>query len=315
VNAKAVHNMAAQTARGSDEAAERIAAARVLIRPLREPTAIRAILEPRRAYAAYAIGQLAPRLFPFVRCWYGESERGEGLVMHSGGGLGEAMFTMGHRDTVGAILRLHRGPHATFATAQPEHMPALERFFRVTQQTVMARMHVSTATFEPAMVTDGHVRILRLRSSEARAVNRLYNTEGAPTVYSAAHIDGGYYHGVYYDGRLVAVAGTHVVAPEEGVAVVGNVFTHPRYRGRGYGTLATGAATAALLRECRDVVLTVDPKNIPAVRAYWRLGYTEVCRLIEAPVTRRDSFGLGAAIQRTFARWRGRGLGAEIVRE
>jgi hypothetical protein len=36
--------------------------------------------------------------------------------------------------------------------------------------------------------------------------------------------------------------------------------------------------------------------------------------LIEAPVTRRDTFGLGAAAQRSLARWRGRGLGVEMVK-
>jgi hypothetical protein len=57
----------------------------------------------------------------------------------------------------------------------------------------------------------------------------------------------------------------------------------------------------------------VDPQNTPAVYAYRRLGYREVCRLIEAPVTRRDLFGFGAALQRALARWRGRGLDGEIV--
>jgi RimJ/RimL family protein N-acetyltransferase len=305
--------MAAQTARGNGQTAERVEHDRIVVRPLRDPAAIRVLLEPQRAYAAYAIGQLAPRLFPYVRCWYAEGERESGLVLHSSGGLGEAMFTMGGRDAVGAIIRLHRGPRQNFATCQPDHLPVLERYFRLAQQTAMTRMHVTAATFEPARVDDGHVRVLRLRASEARAVNRLYNTEGAPTFYSAAHIESSFYFGVFYDARLVAVAGTHVVSPEEGVAVVGNVFTHPRYRGRGYATLATGATTAALLRECRDVVLTVDPKNLPAVRAYWRLGYTEVCRLIEAPVGRADVFGLRAFVLRGIARWRGRGLGVEIV--
>ena len=306
--------MAAQTARGAEERAEQTAGVRAVVRPLRDAAAIRTLLEPHRAYAAYAIGQLAPRLFSQVRCWVAESEQGEGLVLQSSGGLGEAMFALGEAELVEAILRLHRGPRQNFATCAVGHVPVLERYYRVAQSNTMARMLVTAATFEPAHSTDGQVRVLRLRASDARAVNRLYNTEGAPTFYSAAHIESSFYHGVFYDGRLVAVAGTHVVSPEEGVAVVGNVFTHPRHRGRGYGTLATGATTGALLRHCRDVVLTVDPKNIPAVRAYWRLGYSEVCRLVEAPVIRRDIVGLDAAMQRTLARWRGRGLGVEIVK-
>ena len=283
------------------------------VRPLRDPAQIRALLRSRRGFAAYALGQLAPRLFAQVQCWLGENERGWGLVMHSGGGLGDAGFMMGDADAVEAILRLHRGPHQNFATCAPEHLPVLRRFYRIGQEQSMARMTVTRQTFEPPHVDDAHVRVRRLRAEDARSVNRLYNTEGTPTFYSAAHIESSYYHGAYYDGRLVAVAGTHVVSPEEGVAVVGNVFTHPRYRGRGYATLATGVTTEAILKRCEMVALTVDPRNIPAVRAYWRLGYSEVCRLIEAPVTRRD-VGIGVAIHRLLAAWRGRAQGIALVR-
>ena len=234
--------------------------------------------------------------------------------MHSGGGLGDATFLLGDPRAVEAILRLHRGPRQSFATCAPQHLPVLERYFRAAQQQTMSRMAVTPATFVPPPAPDGQVRVRRLRASDARAVNRLYNTEGAPTFYSAAHIESSAYHGVYLDKQLVAVAGTHVIAPEEGVAVVGNVFTHPRHRGRGYATLATGATTAAVLKECADVALTVDPRNIPAVRAYRRLGYSEVCRLVEAPVRRRDLLGLGAAANRLLAGWRGRGRGVEVVR-
>jgi ribosomal protein S18 acetylase RimI-like enzyme len=58
----------------------------------------------------------------------------------------------------------------------------------------------------------------------------------------------------------------------------------------------------------------VDPNNTPAINAYRRLGYAEVCRLVEAPVTRRDLFGFGPAMHRMAARWNGRGRGVEIVK-
>jgi hypothetical protein len=35
--------------------------------------------------------------------------------------------------------------------------------------------------------------------------------------------------------------------------------------------------------------------------------------LVEAPVTRRDLFGIGPTLRRVLARWNGRGLGVEIV--
>ena len=78
-----------------------------------------------------------------------------------------------------------------------------------------------------------------------------------------------------FDGeRLVSIAGTHVVSPMASLGVVGNVLTHPSYRGRGLARLVTSRVTAAILDVgCALAVLTVDPLNTPAVRAYAGLGY------------------------------------------
>jgi hypothetical protein len=49
------------------------------------------------------------------------------------------------------------------------------------------------------------------------------------------------------EARFVALAETHVGTSAFGVAVVGNVFTHPDTRGRGYASMVTSAVVAALL--------------------------------------------------------------------
>jgi RimJ/RimL family protein N-acetyltransferase len=306
--------MAGHSLLGRRESAGDVPPAVAVVRALTDPAEMRALLAPHRGYAAYAIAQLAPRLLPMVRFWYAGGDRGEGIVMYSGGGLGDATLMLGTPEAVEAIVRLHRGPRGSFLTCQTEHLALLGRYYRAGTPQTMARMVVDRATFRPVRDWSGAARVRRLRGDDARTVNRLYNTEGQPAFYTAAHIAEGYYHGVFVEGRLVAVAGTHVASPEERVAVVGNVFTHPAERGRGYGTLVTSATTLALLQVCDDVALTVDPGNSPAVRAYQRLGYRDIGRLIEAPVTRRDLLGAGAAWQRFRAGWRGRTEGVEIVR-
>lgn len=286
-----------------------------LVRPVPDAARIRARLSGERAYAAYALGQLGPRLFPYVTCWEARGRRGEALALFSRGGLGDAVFMTGDAEALAAILSLHRGPRQNFASFRLEHLAVVERYFKVASHQPMLRMAVGREDFRPpSPAITYRMDVRRLVAVDARAVNQLYNTEGPPTFYSAAHIDQGMYHGVFEDRRLVAVAGTHVISPEEGVAVVGNVFTHPARRGLGYATLATGATTAALLARCRDVVLTVDPANAPAVRAYLRLGYHEDLRLYEASVTRKSIIGVRAFLARHRAAWRGRRDGGELVR-
>jgi ribosomal protein S18 acetylase RimI-like enzyme len=99
--------------------------------------------------------------------------------------------------------------------------------------------------------------------------------------------------------------------------VVGNVYTHPQYRGQGLGALVTGTVTANVIESCPLVVLSVDPHNQAAVRAYQHLGYEEECRLIEASASRKDIIGLRSLVRRFLAArrgGRGRPAGGALVR-
>ena len=130
-------------------------------------------------------------------------------------------------------------------------------------------------TFRPSRTS----RCVACAGADARAINALYRSDGVPSFYSSRQIDDAVYFGAERDGVLVAVAGTHVISSASAIAVVGNVYTHPAYRGQHLAQATTAAVTEQLLRFCREVVLSVDPTNDPAVRAYERLGYIEVARL------------------------------------
>jgi predicted GNAT family acetyltransferase len=85
------------------------------------------------------------------------------------------------------------------------------------------------------------------------------------------------------EGELVAVAGTHLISPTYGVAAVGNVFTHPAHRRRGYATACTSAVVEELLAKgIGTIVLNVDERNVQAMRIYQKLGFREHCRFVEA---------------------------------
>jgi RimJ/RimL family protein N-acetyltransferase len=280
-----------------------------LVRGLTDRERIRTILEGRRPYAAYALGQLEPMLFRLTDWWLSSSAANQGLMLHSRGGLGNATFAMGEAGALDALMSVHPGPRQTFLTCEPHHLETMLRYFDLDQRQTMIRMHATVSTFQPI---DGPVR--RLTGADVRAINRLYRSEGVPSFYSGRQIDQAVYFGVERDGELIAVAGTHVISQASAIAVVGNVYTHPDYRGQRFAQCTTGAVTEQLLQSCRDVVLSVDPTNAAAVRAYERLGYKEAARLIEGAATRRDATGASTLVRRTLARLRGRGKGGEIVR-
>jgi RimJ/RimL family protein N-acetyltransferase len=280
--------------------------AKYVVERLADPEAIRPLLEGQRTYAAYALAHLEPRLFPRSEWWHARGPQGQALLVHSRTGLGPALVALGDPQALDVLFRLHPGPHLTFATFQLDHLALAQRHFVLLRPGPSLRMSVSAASFQPIT---GPAQ--RLRRADIGAVNALQRSEGFG-FYPAAVLDEEVYYGVYADQRLVAMAGTHVAAPSQGLALVGNIMTHPRYRGQGYGSVATSAVTAELLKTCRDVLLTADARNQTAIRLYERLGYREECRLIESGARRKDMIGLVALVRRWQARRRGR-PGREVV--
>jgi RimJ/RimL family protein N-acetyltransferase len=280
-----------------------------VVQPITDVTRIRELLMPRVEYTAYAVGQLEPNLLARTRWFMARGSTGTGVVLHSRGGLGDATFVMGDAAAVAAILSIHPGNAHTYATCQPQHLDVLRNVYRLANQQPMIRMSVTAERFVPVE----RLTPVALTGIDIRRINSLYGSEGGPSYYIPEHIDGGVYRGIVTEGRLVAVAGTHVVSRQERVAVVGNVFTHPGFRGRGFATAATSAVTQALLKDCDHVVLTVDPNNAPAVAAYAKLGYREVCQLVEASAARRDPSGVGSTLRRWRAAIRGRKYDGSFV--
>ncbi|MDA0351590.1 MAG: GNAT family N-acetyltransferase [Chloroflexi bacterium] len=282
------------------------------IRHVRDPRLLEAALSEDRALAAYALGHLEPGLIETADFFLADGPAGRGVVMHAYG-MGQTTVVTGAAEAVAAIVSLHPGPRRSYlSTSTPEQIRLLRRYFRVYDELPMRRMALTRAAFQPI---GGEVR--RLGGRDVGRLNALYASEGGPSFYRADTIDRSVYYGAFDGQRLVAVAGSHVVAPNASIAVVGNVFTAAEYRGCGLAMRTTSAVTEALFsRGCADVVLTVDPKNSPAVRAYQRLGYVFGSVVVEARLQRTDTLGIEPALRRRAARRRGRDLeppGTEVV--
>ncbi len=284
------------------------ASAEYSIERLASPEAIRPLLAPEGAYAAYALAQLSPPFLAKSEWWSASGPTGRALVLHSRGGLGRAMVTMGDAAALDVLLRLHPGPRFSFASLRPEHREVLQRHFILIRNEPMVRMSVTKETFRPV---EGETS--RLLGRDIGHINRLYAAEGSPASYTSRHVNQGVYYGVVADGRLISIAGTHVNSPRERIAVVGNVFTHPLHRGGGLATIATSTVTRALLEHCDLVALTVEASNTSALAVYDKLGYRQECALYETPAVRKDALGLASSLRRLVAGWRGRHQGKEIV--
>ena len=95
------------------------------------------------------------------------------------------------------------------------------------------------------------------------------------TLESAKHLlSKRLYYGLYHNKKLVSIACAYLRLPE--VWVIGDVYTDPAYRGRGYAKTVTSAITERALKCGARALLHVKEENTPAVRVYKRLGYKTI---------------------------------------
>ena len=84
------------------------------------------------------------------------------------------------------------------------------------------------------------------------------------------------YYGIRRSGALVSVAGVHVYSARYRVAALGNIATHPDYRGKGYGRIAAARVCKSLLNEIDHIGLNVKADNTSAIRCYEKLGFEAI---------------------------------------
>lgn len=279
-----------------------------VIRHLRDVESVRAHLERSRAYSAYALAYLDKRLFAMADFFEATSGDRTALIMHGRGGLGPSTLTLGDSALVGQLLSLHSGPRQAFVTCEPEHIDTVLTTHNVWRPQTMLRMQLSREDFTPPAANPA---VRRLTEADAFELNRLYNEESSR--YTGRQIVEGVYFGAYHRGWLIAAAGTHIYSKREGVAVIGNVFTHQDFRGRGLGTAVTAAVAAHLLQSCDLIVLNVDPANRTARHVYEQLGFRETVRLVEAMATRRHAYSPIPMLRRALARYRATAPNSELV--
>ena len=83
----------------------------------------------------------------------------------------------------------------------------------------------------------------------------------------------GHYYTLRRDNRIAGIAGVHVYSRDYKVAALGNISTHPDYRGRGIGYLTTAYCCKQLARTVNTIGLNVSQANPAAIALYKKLGF------------------------------------------
>jgi GNAT superfamily N-acetyltransferase len=167
---------------------------------------------------------------------------------------------------------------------QPEHLEAFGVELVEHPLRPMVRMGMSLENFRPKDI-DEALEIKQLSMGDIGEIIDLFGFY-PDNFFEPAQLSTGYYYGVRIREKLVSVAGVHVFSPQVRVACLGNIVTHPEYRGRGLSTRCTSHLCSQLAKAGIDLfALNVERSNSSAVRVYKKLGFEEHATYLEGEVS------------------------------
>ena len=124
---------------------------------------------------------------------------------------------------------------------------------------------------DPDSVCDKNIR--RLEKTDLSAINALYKVAYEDNWFDSRMIESGKYFGYFNEESLIGVAGIHVYSPVFRIAALGNIATHPDFRGQRIAYKLTSALCFDLKKSADIIGLNVKSDNSAAIKCYRNIGF------------------------------------------
>jgi len=243
---------------------------------------VRARLLSDPAWAVYALGDLAPGFSSYCQ-WLEPPSGPPALALLYREFDIPILWLMGDAPQLDELVAELPDEPKLRLQIQPQAISPLKRRFELPRLDPMFRM-----VLDPDRLPEPpREQIERLSPRDLAQLQALY-AEGyalgqGPEFFFPSMLDWGVFYGAFdEDSNLIAVAGTHLVAPTEGVAAIGSIYTHSAHRRRGWAARLTAVLSLDLLDlGVETIALSVHQENTAAIHVYERLGFRRHCPFYE----------------------------------
>jgi ribosomal protein S18 acetylase RimI-like enzyme len=239
---------------------------------------------------AYHIGDLDDFFFPHCQ-WgasYGSSPRIEECVLVYTGLNLPTVLAFGVSEKFAGLLEelIPLLPETFYCHYQDPYGDIFNQVFAGSDLGIHCKMKLRR--FRKHKPDKAGAGVIRLDQSHEKQLVSLYETAYPDNYFSIRMLVTGKYFGCFVGDQLVAVSGVHVDSAKYGIAVLGNITTHPDFRGMGLAQAATSKLVEELIGEGKQVCLNVKADNAPAIHCYEKLGFEIVHEYREALFELRD---------------------------
>ena len=233
--------------------------------------------------SAYQLGDLDERYSPYCR-WFGNREGGEltHVVLVYRGLSVPAVLVQGPESGTREVLEALRAeiPKSCFIQASLEHQNDVEAVLGEGDWRSMVRMGLKREEFVPASGTEFVEPITHADTAALMSLYRYYPDH----FFEPYQLESGLYYGIWEDGKLVSAAGVHVVSERFNIVALGNIVTHPDYRGRGLAVACTSTILEAAFSRVSIAALSTASTNLSAIQAFRKVGFNDHCGFFEGPL-------------------------------
>ncbi len=227
----------------------------------------------------YELGNLHEKIFSRSK-WFCASENGaikSAAMLHiSENDNDNILFLLENKNTEAAV-RLLQGiisnlPDCFYAHVSHDTAAMLNTVYETSSPVIYNKMKI-TGDILLARSIKYPEFTYRVNKNDFEAINEFLRGINPEAFFTSAMIETGKYFIIRKNSDLIAMAGVHFYSKELKIAAIGNVATAPEYRGKGYAGSVAATLCRDLWKDIKYIGLNVRADNIPAIKAYEKMGF------------------------------------------
>jgi len=251
---------------------------------LNDKSRIEAFLRKNVYLHLYSIGDLDDFFWPDT-AWYGWEKGGEiqAVALLYTASPDPTLLAVSESRLAGIMWELLRSIFHILPGRFHAHLsPAVAEIVKQQCQIESYDKHYKMGLKNATLLHDVDCsQVIRLTENDLNDMLGLYEEGYRGNWFDARMLQTKQYFGLRIENRLVSVAGIHVYSEKYKVAALGNIVTHPHYRGKGFGKAVTAGLCQSLAEHIDNIGLNVKADNAAAIALYEKLDFQIVSPFYE----------------------------------
>lgn len=230
-------------------------------------------LNKHREFHLYAIGDLDDFFWPKTT-WYGlisDNEIQSIALLYAGMDIptlllfheGDSRFAAHLLEKIIPIL-----PNRFYAHLSPDLLDIIGRQNIDEYYGLLNKMVLGKTVQQP---DDPNIK--KLLNQDLSVIQKFYAHAYPHNWFDSRMLETGKYYGYFINGILAGISGIHVYSEEYKVAALGNIATHPDFRGQQIAYKLTSALCYNLQGSVNSIGLNVKSDNEYAIKCYKKIGF------------------------------------------